>query len=178
MAAFIFWSPRIPGLDPHDSAQHRRIVADVYQQDDGVVADLVAAFQDAPRPWFDAVSEVRIDRWSDRRVALLGDAASCVSLFGAARAWRWPAPTRSRGALSELPGDLAAALRRYEARHRRRVIPRQRSVGLGAHLLVPTTRAGLAARNLLLRALPQTFGGVWASSRRTGPRPDVHSRTA
>ena len=32
--------------------------------------------------YFDSVSQVRLPAWARGRIALLGDAASCVSLFG------------------------------------------------------------------------------------------------
>ena len=43
----------------------------------------------APELYFDSVSQIRMNAWSRGRVALVGDAAFCVSLVAAARARRW-----------------------------------------------------------------------------------------
>jgi 2-polyprenyl-6-methoxyphenol hydroxylase-like FAD-dependent oxidoreductase len=50
--------------------------------------------------------------------------------------------------------DHAAAFRRYEAEHRRRIELRGRGAGLAAALLIPKSRAGIVARNAVARLLP------------------------
>jgi 2-polyprenyl-6-methoxyphenol hydroxylase-like FAD-dependent oxidoreductase len=62
--------------------------------------------------------------------------------------------------------DFATALREYQSRHHTMVMPRQKSMTLGASLLVPRTRLGLRARNLAVRLVPLA-APVWASRRRT-----------
>jgi len=46
------------------------------------VPEFVAAARAASDMYFDQVARVHVPDWSRGRIALLGDAASCVSLFG------------------------------------------------------------------------------------------------
>ncbi|NUW42139.1 FAD-dependent monooxygenase [Nonomuraea rhodomycinica] len=82
LAAFIFRSPELTGFDHRDLEQHRRILAGAYAGAGWRVPELLEQAMASDDLWLDAVSQVRIDRWHDGRVALLGDAASSVSLFG------------------------------------------------------------------------------------------------
>jgi 2-polyprenyl-6-methoxyphenol hydroxylase-like FAD-dependent oxidoreductase len=86
-------------------------------------------------------------------VVLLGDAASCVSLFGDGSSLAMAGAFTLAGALAGTP-DHTEAFRVYEAGHRTLVDPKQRRVGRAAGLLVPKTRLGIAARNLAARFMP------------------------
>jgi 2-polyprenyl-6-methoxyphenol hydroxylase-like FAD-dependent oxidoreductase len=100
--------------------------------------------------YFDGVSRVRVPHWSTGRVALLGDASSSVTILGEGSSMALVGAARLTDALS-LGGEIPSALRRYEAAHRPLVERNQKGVRLGMDVLVPTTRAGIAARNLLVR---------------------------
>jgi 2-polyprenyl-6-methoxyphenol hydroxylase-like FAD-dependent oxidoreductase len=152
LAAFIFRGPAMPGLDYRDTARHKRIVADAYAGAGWRVPQLLDRLRDADDVYFDAVSKVVLPTWTTGRVTLVGDAASCVSLLGDGSSLAMAGAHTLAEALAAGP-DHAEALRRYEARHRTRVEPRQRNIGRAAALLVPKTRLGLRARNLASRAL-------------------------
>lgn len=53
-----------------------------------------------------------------------------------------------------LTGDLATALRAYQARHRTRTDPKERAAPLTARLLVPATGTGVRVRNLAAHLWP------------------------
>jgi 2-polyprenyl-6-methoxyphenol hydroxylase-like FAD-dependent oxidoreductase len=80
-----------------------------------------------------------LPRWSDGRVALLGDAASCVSLFGDGSTLAMAGAFTLAEELAAAPGDPETAFRRYESAHRRLVDPKQRGIGQAAALIVPAT---------------------------------------
>jgi 2-polyprenyl-6-methoxyphenol hydroxylase-like FAD-dependent oxidoreductase len=145
-AAFIFWAPPVAGFDSRDTAQHKKIVLNAYADARWRVPALLDRLAGADDLYFDAVSSVRLAGWARGRVALLGDAASCVSLFGDGSSLAMAGAFTLADALSQT-SDAAVALRRYEARHRTLVNPKQRYVRLGAAMLVPRTRPGLAIRN-------------------------------
>jgi 2-polyprenyl-6-methoxyphenol hydroxylase-like FAD-dependent oxidoreductase len=150
LAAFIFRSPAIAGFDYRDTAQHKRIVADAYADAGWRVPELLDRLATADDVYFDAVSVVRLPAWVRGRVALLGDAASCVSLFGDGSSLAMAGAYTLAEELASTD-DQATALRRYEDAHRRLVEPKQRRVNRAAGLLIPRTRLGLAARNLAAR---------------------------
>jgi len=144
--AFIFRGPAFDGFDHRDTAQHKRIVTTVYRDVGWRVPALLEHVENADDLYFDAVSQVRLPRWSIGRVALVGDAASCVSLLGDGSSLAMAGAYTLASALAD-GGGFAA----YEAHHRRLTTPKQRRIGLGAGLLVPKTRTGIALRNTAAR---------------------------
>jgi 2-polyprenyl-6-methoxyphenol hydroxylase-like FAD-dependent oxidoreductase len=73
--------------------------------------------------------------WWRGRVALVGDAASCVSLFGDGSSLAMAGASTLAEELATNPGDHRVAFRRYEASHRTLVDPRQQHIAREASLL-------------------------------------------
>lgn len=142
-AAFLFRAPPSAGADPHALLAHR------YAGMGWRVPELLERARAADDLWFDAISRVRLPRWSRGRIVLVGDAASCVSLFGEGSSLAIAGAATLAAALAS--GPVEDALRAYEHAHRRRTTPRQRGVGPASHLLVPATGAGLALRDAVVR---------------------------
>jgi 2-polyprenyl-6-methoxyphenol hydroxylase-like FAD-dependent oxidoreductase len=156
MAAFIFRSPAIAGLDNRDTAACKRIVLEAYRGGGWELPRLLDRLSAADDLYFDSVSRVRLPVWSQGRVTLLGDAASCMSLFGNGSSLAITGAETLARALAASPGDHATAFRAYEAEHRVRVRPTQRGRLIAGALLVPATRVGIAARDLAVRLLPSS----------------------
>jgi 2-polyprenyl-6-methoxyphenol hydroxylase-like FAD-dependent oxidoreductase len=154
LAAFIYRGPAAPGYDHRDTAQHKRLVAAAYADSGWLAPRLLAELAATDDLYFDQVSEVRMARWSRGRVVLLGDAASCVSLFGEGSSLAIAGAATLAEALSAHRADPAAAFARYETAHRALTTPKQRSVRAAAGMVVPATRLGLAARNAGARLWP------------------------
>jgi 2-polyprenyl-6-methoxyphenol hydroxylase-like FAD-dependent oxidoreductase len=156
MAAFIFRGPAIPGLSHHDTAACKQVVLDAYRGGAWELPDLLGQLSAADDLYFDSVSQVRMPTWSHGRVTLLGDAASCMSLFGNGSSLAITGAATLAQALDATPGDHATAFRAYETRHRARVKPAQRGYTIAGALLVPATRAGITVRDLAVRLLPRS----------------------
>jgi 2-polyprenyl-6-methoxyphenol hydroxylase-like FAD-dependent oxidoreductase len=154
LAFFLYRSPAEPGFDHRDTSQHKRMLADAFADVSWRAPELLERVRVADDLYFDSVSQVVLPRWSIGRVALLGDAASCVSLFGDGSTLAMAGAFTLAEELAAAPGDPATAFRRYESAHRRLVDPRQRGIRQGAALLVPATRPGILARNLAIRLWP------------------------
>ncbi|WP_438009718.1 FAD-dependent monooxygenase [Sorangium sp. So ce321] len=169
IAAFMFRSAAVAqGFDHRDAAQHKRLVAEAYADAGWRVPELLAHVRTSDDLYFDAVSRVRLVSWSRGRVALLGDAASCLSLFGDGSSLAIAGAFTLAEALAERPDDHPRAFREYEARHRVLVDPKGRAFTTAAALLVPATRGGIAVRNLAMRLW--TLGGA-GNVRRGADRP-------
>ncbi|ATY14866.1 monooxygenase [Amycolatopsis sp. AA4] len=153
LAMFTFRGGPVPGYDRHDTALHKRMVTEAYAGIGWRGPELVEAYQNHPAPFFDPLANVRMDKWSHGRVALLGDAASAVALLGDGSSMAMTGAHTLAEALAEHPGDHARAFQAYEAKHRRQVDPRHRRVNLVGRLLVPRTPHGLALRNTVGRAV-------------------------
>jgi 2-polyprenyl-6-methoxyphenol hydroxylase-like FAD-dependent oxidoreductase len=151
LAFFAFRSPAVPGFDYRDTAQHKRLLAAAFTDASWRVPELLKRVDAADDLYFDSVSQVRLRPWWRGRVALLGDAASCVSLFGDGSSLAMAGAFTLAEALAANPGDHRVAFGRYEASHRALVDPRQRNIARAASLLVPATRGGILARNLATR---------------------------
>ncbi|MER7132667.1 FAD-dependent oxidoreductase [Streptosporangium saharense] len=91
-----------------DVAQHKRIVAEWFAGEGGLIPHLLEEMGRAEDSFFDANAQVEMDRWSSGRVVLLGDAGYCA------------APASGHGAsilageLGVADGDHATAFAAYE----------------------------------------------------------------
>jgi 2-polyprenyl-6-methoxyphenol hydroxylase-like FAD-dependent oxidoreductase len=154
VAAFMFRSPLIAGLDQRNTALHKRLVADAFAGGAWRVPELLEDVDAAADVYFDSVSQVRLPQWSTGRVALLGDAASSLSLFGDGSTLAMAGGYTLAEELAATPDNHQAAFRRYERRHRTLVNPRVRGFNAGAAMMVPATRRGILLRNAAARLLP------------------------
>jgi len=161
LAFFAFRSPEIADFDPGDTVQHKQLLADAFAGRGWRVPELLDQVRAAPDLYFDTVSRVNLRPWSRGRVALLGDAASCVSLFGGGSTLAMTGAATLADALAEHPDDHGLALRRYEAVHRILVDPKLRNVERASTLLIPATRTGITARNLLTHLWPLGVAAGW-----------------
>ncbi|MFG2819368.1 FAD-dependent monooxygenase [Kitasatospora sp. NPDC048365] len=168
LAAFVFRHPGVAGPDLRDTGLHRRLLTEAYRGGGWRIPELLDRVRGAEDLWFDAVSRVRIDRWSNGRIGLLGDAASSVSLFGDGSTLAMAGAHTLAEELAAAPGDPVAAFARYRARHRALVDPRQGGVATAAALLVPATRAGIAARNAATRLWPAAAALSWLRATAAG----------
>jgi 2-polyprenyl-6-methoxyphenol hydroxylase-like FAD-dependent oxidoreductase len=95
-----------------------------------------------------------LDRWAKGRVALLGDAAACVSLL--AGEGTGPAMAEAYALAGELlacGGDHIAAFARWQARMTPFLKRKQGSAAKFASAFAPKTAAGITFRNLVTRLM-------------------------
>ncbi|MGC7094975.1 FAD-dependent oxidoreductase [Amycolatopsis lurida] len=103
--------------------------------------------------YFDSVSQVVMDRWHRGRVVLLGDSAWCVTLFaGYGAALALAGADRLGSALAE-HAEIPAALAAWEAGLRSEVTKRQALARKGISQFVPSGKAEIWARDLMMRAI-------------------------
>jgi 2-polyprenyl-6-methoxyphenol hydroxylase-like FAD-dependent oxidoreductase len=122
--------------------------------------------------YFDTVSQIRMDRWTKGRVALVGDAAACVSLMaGEGTGLAIAEAYVLAGELHACHGDFAAAFARYEQRLMPILREKQRSAGKLASSFAPKSAAGIAVRNLVTQLMRVPFLADWVIGR--GLRDDV-----
>jgi 2-polyprenyl-6-methoxyphenol hydroxylase-like FAD-dependent oxidoreductase len=103
--------------------------------------------------YFDSVSQIGMPTWSRDRIALVGDAAFCVSLLaGQGSALAMIAAYVLAGELSASQGRYQQAFSRYEARLRSYIGIKQSGAERFAGSFAPKTRAGLYFRNMIIKA--------------------------
>jgi len=104
--------------------------------------------------YFDRVSQIRMNTWSRGRVALVGDAAYCVSLLaGQGSALAMAGAYILAGELHRANGDYHAAFARYEALFAPLIQSKQKAALRFAGTFAPRSRASLWLRNRVLNLL-------------------------
>jgi 2-polyprenyl-6-methoxyphenol hydroxylase-like FAD-dependent oxidoreductase len=164
VVAFIFWREAV-AAHHRDLAWHRRLIEETYRHDGWHVPALLDEVRATTDIYFDSVSRVQVARWSRGRVVLVGDAASCVSLFGDGSTLAMVGAHTLASMLAQHGGDHSAAFASYQAHQRRLVEPRQKKMALAASLLVPRSAAGLLMRNMVLRLAPLVTVVRWLRRR-------------
>ncbi|MFQ6393721.1 FAD-dependent monooxygenase [Nocardia sp. KC 131] len=154
VAAFMFRHSGVPGYDHRDTELHKRMVIDAFTDQGWRLPELLDQVRGTDDLFFDSVSKGELPRWSNGRIALLGDAASCVSLFGDGSTLAIAGAYTLAEKLAADTTDHDAAFQRYEQRHRVLVEPKLEGVTAAAAMLIPATRAGIAVRNAATRVVP------------------------
>jgi 2-polyprenyl-6-methoxyphenol hydroxylase-like FAD-dependent oxidoreductase len=143
-AYFLFKRPTRLRYDYHDVAQHKQLLASAFAGEGGEVPRLLERMQTAPDLYFDAVSQMRMPRWSHGRVVLLGDAGYCPALLtGQGTTLAMMGAYILAGELHVALGDHQRAFAWYEQAFRPVVRQEQKKAGANARILVPATPVGL-----------------------------------
>jgi 2-polyprenyl-6-methoxyphenol hydroxylase-like FAD-dependent oxidoreductase len=109
---------------------------------------------DPSSAYFDSVSQVVMDTWSDGRVVLLGDAAWCVTVFaGYGAALALTGADKLGAALEEHGSNVSAALAGWETELRPEAVKRQALARKGTSQFAPPSQAHVFARDLTMRAI-------------------------
>ena len=103
--------------------------------------------------YFDRVSQIKMETWSRGRVALVGDAAFCVSLMaGQGSALAMAAAYVLAGELAKAGGRHEEAFGNYEMLLRAYVRSKQKGAERFSTAFAPKTRWGLFLRNQAIKA--------------------------
>lgn len=103
--------------------------------------------------YFDRVSQIRMSKWSEGRIALVGDAAYCVSLLaGQGSALAMIGAYVLAGELAKASGRHADAFANYEKVLRSFIESKQRAAERFGSAFAPKTRWGLFLRNQVIMA--------------------------
>jgi 2-polyprenyl-6-methoxyphenol hydroxylase-like FAD-dependent oxidoreductase len=143
LAYFIFWHPEIPEFDYTDLDQHKRILERTFAGIGWRVPEFLDAVRMAHDMYFDSVARVDVAKWARGRIALLGDASSCVSLFGDGSTLAIAGAYELAKALKEGPADPQGAFGHYQGLHSKLVVSKQKNLISAAARIVPRTSTGL-----------------------------------
>lgn len=142
------------GEGSQDIGAQKRILREIYRDGGWECAQILDRLDAAPELYFDRVSQIRMERWSKGRVALVGDAAFCISLAaGQGSALAITAAYVLAGELAKARGRHGEAFDAYEALLRPYIAIKQRGAERFSSAFAPRTEWGLKARNLVVNAL-------------------------
>jgi 2-polyprenyl-6-methoxyphenol hydroxylase-like FAD-dependent oxidoreductase len=154
-ASFYFASPKFD-YNYRDIDAQKQIIRDMFTGEPWQIPQMLKYMDEAKDFYFDSVSQIRMDRWSDGRIALLGDAGYCASpMSGMGTSMAVVGAYILAGELNEADGDYATAFARYEKQMRPFVTAAQK-MAEGAEWFVPTTRFKLWMSRQIWKILPHT----------------------
>ncbi len=108
--------------------------------------------------YFDRVSQIHMPSWTRGRVALVGDAAACVSLLaGQGSALAMVEAYVLAAELAGAKGDHAQAFARYERRLMPFLRSKQKAASGLATIFAPTNRRQLLLRNTVMKLMRLPF---------------------
>lgn len=155
-ASFFFASEPLE-YDRRDVEEQRNILRERFAHDAWEVPRLMEMLDRAPDFYFDSVSQMKMDRWSQGRSVLLGDAAYCASpLSGMGTGMAVVGAYVLAGELMEADGAYQVAFQRYDFLMRDFVKQCQQIADGGTDWFVPRTRFRLWLSNQMWRVLPYT----------------------
>src|SRR6266516_3854676 len=164
VAFFLFKQPTPLRYDYHDLAQQKQLLAEVFASEGWEVPRLLEKMQTAADLYFDAVSQIRMERWSHGRAVLLGDAGYCPALLsGQGSTLAMMGAYILAGELNVALGDQKLAFQQYEQAFRPVVTQEQKKAGASARFLIPATPVGLWVQTHLV---PQLLPPVLVAARR------------
>jgi 2-polyprenyl-6-methoxyphenol hydroxylase-like FAD-dependent oxidoreductase len=149
-----FGSP-VLDYDRHDVEAQRKLLAEAYAGVGWEAPRLMERMRHADDLYFDAVSQVHLDRWSRGRVVLLGDAAWCPSpLSGMGTGLAMVGAYVLAGELAAAGDDHRVAFARYEQILRDYAIGCQKSAQGVSRMMVPESKLALWVMNQSLKLMP------------------------
>ncbi len=153
IAQLYFTAPALR-FDPREGTGPREIVATHFAGLGWQVPRLLAEMTEASDFYFDTTSQIRMDTWSNGRVALIGDAGYAAGPGGNGTGNAVVAACIMAGELAAAHGDHGAAFGRYERRLRTYIAGAQKQAAGTQAFLAPPTWAKIRQRNRFYTTLP------------------------
>ena len=143
---------------PAGGQDRKALLAAVFADVGWECPQILAALRETSDLYFDGVSQIRMDRWTQGRTALVGDAAACVSLLaGEGTGLAMAEAYMLAGTLRRDAGDRAAAFARYEQWLMPFLRRKQDSAARFASSFAPKSAPGIAFRDAVTRLLRVPF---------------------
>lgn len=155
---FVFRDEYAHGAKVADDKDRRSVLREVFADVGWECPRILEIMETAGEIYFDRVSQIRMDRWTRGRVALVGDAAACVSLLaGEGTGLAMAEAYVLAGELQRSESDHAAAFARYEQRMMPFVQGKQESAAKFASTFAPKSTLGVWFRDKVSNLLRVPF---------------------
>ena len=155
---FVFRDEYLAAENPSSTQERKAALKNVFAGVGGECPRSLAAMESVSDIYFDRVSQIRMERWTTGRTALIGDAAACVSLVaGEGTGLAMAEAYVLAGELRDCGGDHVAAFARYQERMMPFLRRKQASAMKFASSFAPKSTFGIMVRNLVTRLLRIPF---------------------
>lgn len=126
----------------------KKLLKSIFQEEKWICSQLLARLDEAPDFYFDVVSQIVMDQWSNGRITLLGDAAYSPSLLaGQGAALAMAGAYVLAGELYQANGDYKSALQNYERIFKPFADKKQATAHTFVRSFIPPTRRKIWFRN-------------------------------
>jgi len=151
---FVFRDEYLAGQVGVSAADRKSALTDVFAGVGWECPGILDAMRGVSDIYFDRVCQIRMDRWTQGRTALIGDAAACVSLLaGEGTGLAMAEAYVLAAALRPGRGNYEVAFDRYQTCLMPFLRRKQESAARLAASFVPRTAAGISFRNVMTRLL-------------------------
>jgi 2-polyprenyl-6-methoxyphenol hydroxylase-like FAD-dependent oxidoreductase len=153
--ALFYFASKPLDYDRRDLEAQKQLVSDTFEGEGWETPKLLDGMRKAPDFYFDSVSQIKLDSYSNGRVALVGDAGYCASpLSGMGTSLGIVGAYVLAGELHAAAGDHVKAFHQYDEVMREFVKACQKQGVDGAMWFIPSSRWFAAFRNLNFRMMP------------------------
>jgi 2-polyprenyl-6-methoxyphenol hydroxylase-like FAD-dependent oxidoreductase len=154
---FVF-ATRLLGGRPEGTAAQKTALRRVYDDMRWEAPAILARLDEVEDLYFDRVSQIRMPDWCRGRVALLGDAAACVSLLaGEGTGLALAEAYVLAGELHRAAGDHGAAFAAYQRRLQAHLAKKQAAALKFAGFFAPRNWLTLVGRDVLMNLISIPF---------------------
>ncbi len=151
---FVFRDEYLTVKYPSNNHERQAALRNAFSDVDWECPRILIAMEQVNDIYFDRVSQIRMDTWTQGRTALIGDAAACVSLLaGEGTGLGMAEAYVLAGELYRCAGDYSAAFARYQSLMMPFLARKQESAAKFASSFAPKTAFGIQFRNLVTRLL-------------------------
>jgi len=156
MFLFVFAdeNPEIPG----DADGQKALLREQFSGSGWECANILNALERSDALYLDRVSQIHMDRWAQGRIALVGDAAFCVSLLaGQGSALAMVAAYVLAGELKRANGNHEIAFAKYHGRLGRFIAAKQKAAVKLTSFFAPRSRFGMFLGNQVMKLMALPF---------------------
>jgi 2-polyprenyl-6-methoxyphenol hydroxylase-like FAD-dependent oxidoreductase len=151
---FVFRDEYMTVSQPDDEQERKSALRNAFAGVAWECPRILQLLDDTGDIYFDRVSQIRMERWTKGRTALIGDAAACVSLLaGEGTGLAMAEAYVLAGEFARAGGDHRTAFARYEERLMPFLKRKQESAAKFASSFAPKSSFGITFRNLVTRLL-------------------------
>lgn len=152
--------------EPENEKQIRSSLRAVFGGMGWEAETIIDSLDDADELYYDRVSQIRMDRWSNGRIVLVGDSGACVSLLaGEGAGLAMLEAYTLAGELHRAGGNYTTAFEAYEQRLRDELKRKQDQVRHIAGFFAPKNKLGVFIRTTTIKMLGLPVLGPALASR-------------
>jgi len=151
---FIFRSPEKLNYGYHDIKKQKQILKDEFMNVGWKCDELLSNIEKTSDFYFDSISQIKMENWSNGRISLVGDACYCPSLLsGKGSTLAMVGAYILAGELKLANGNYKPAFAQYENIFKPFIYKKQKSAQSFAKSFVPKSNFGIWLRNQVFKLM-------------------------